>query len=149
MENKQLISVALYLDKRFDWRYGFQPCVVVEVGELDDEDELTHLDFVLLAVEHNTLAVERLGNACRGASRSQYIVEERQVERIALRLAGRNVRQTVEYVVGAIFLPFLRVGTMFCTSFDWVSSGAAKRNPRASTVMTLGLWTLASRSATS
>lgn len=147
------ILVAVDLNKGVDGRDGVEDIVVVEVGKLDKEKELFDLDFVVLAIHVYHLAVQCLGNADGGAASGQHIVKEGDVEGVALGNTGSNVAEAVENMVAAIFLldldivqvafavgqlPFLRIGITFCTNEECVSSGEAKRNPRASTVATLG-----------
>ena len=87
-----------------DWGYGVDALVVVEVGEFDDEEELFDFDLILLAVEVDDLAVEGMGDADGCATSGEDVVEEGDVECVALRLACGNIGEAVENVVGTVFL---------------------------------------------
>ena len=76
--------------------------MVIEVGELDEEEEFLHLDFVLTAVEGDGLAVEGFGYANGGAARSENIVEEGDIEGVAFGNTGGDVAETVVDVVAAV-----------------------------------------------
>ena len=79
------------MDEGLDGGDGVDAGVVVEVGELDEEDEFLDLDFVLLAVDGDALAVEVFGDAAGGAASGEDVVEEGEVEGVALGDAGGDV----------------------------------------------------------
>ena len=76
--------------------------VVVEVGELDEEEEFLHLDFVLMAIEGDGLAVEGFGYAYGGAARGENIVEEGDIEGVAFGNTGGDVAEALVDVVAAV-----------------------------------------------
>lgn len=83
--------------------------MVVEAGKLDDVDELANLDLVFFAILVDNLAVEGFGDAYGGAASGENIVEESEVECVALGDTGGDVGKTVVDMVGTIFLHYLYV----------------------------------------
>ena len=94
---------AVDFDERMDGRNGVDALVVVEVGELDEEDEFLDFDLIFLAFDEDPLFVERFGDAAGGASGGEDVVEEGEVEGVAFGLSGGDVGEAVEDVVGAVF----------------------------------------------
>ena len=83
----------------------------MEVGNLDDKDKLLNLDAILLAIDNNLAALERLGQTLGSASRSQYVVEDCHLEDIALGL-------TCSYVANAVVFLNLFLNA-FCVLFNF------------------------------
>ena len=99
----------------FDFEEGVDGCdgvdalVVVEVGELDEEDKFLDLDLIFLAIDDDHLAVEGFGDAAGGAASGEDVVEESEIDSVALGLAGGNVGEAVVDMVGTVFLHYLHI----------------------------------------
>ena len=83
--------------------------MVVEVGELDEEDELPDFHLVFFTISMNNLAVQRLGNARRRAAGGQDVVEEGEIESVTFRNPRRDVAQPVVNLVVAVFLLYFNL----------------------------------------
>lgn len=76
--------------------------MVVEVGELDEEDELGDFDAVGGAVDGDGFAVEGFGDGDGGAAGGEDVVEKGEMDGVALGLGGCDVGEAVEDLVCAV-----------------------------------------------
>ena len=100
---------AVDLEEGVDGGDGVDALVVVEVGELDEEDKFLDADLVLLAVDDDHLTVKGFGDATGGAAGGEDVVEEGEVDGVAFGLAGGNVGKAVVDMVGTVFLHYRHV----------------------------------------
>lgn len=70
------VSGAGNLEEGVDGGESGHAVVVVEVGKLEQEDELLYLHTVRMPVDGDALAVERLGDGHRRAASGQHIVKK-------------------------------------------------------------------------
>ena len=97
-------SLAFYFEEGVDGGDGVELLVVVEVGKFYDEEELFDADLVLFAVDDDHFAIEGIGDADSCAASGEDVVEEGEVDSVALGLAGGDVGEAVVDVVGTVFL---------------------------------------------
>lgn len=97
-------SISCNLDEGMNRRNRVDALMVIQIGELHEEEELFDFDLVFFAVEGYDLFVQGVGDADGGAACCQDVIEESEIERVAFGFARGNIAKAIEDMVCPIFL---------------------------------------------
>ena len=97
-------SYALDLVYRAYWSDLLKACCATKILYLNDKDKLTHLDTILLAIEHNYRVLQRLSKTLGSTTCGQYIVQDCNLKLVARESASSDIAEAVVELIKAILL---------------------------------------------